>query len=245
MLDTLQSTQVAALNRRTVPHPRRLPRARRRHPRHAHGADGAAHRRASPACSPTSATGSATAARSRRSSRWRPGWRRRLAERCRYLPEIAGWTRRLHDHAYAHGGGRRGAGLPRRRPFDLDGHDQRRRPALPRAGPRARHPLARRPCRLQHARETSPSGNMHGMALSFLAGEESLAPILASRPFASGAAVEHPRLRRALDRPGREGAAARARRRHRRHARRSTSAASRRSSPSGSRAGGRAACTCT
>ena len=30
--------------------------------------------------------------------------------------------------------------------------------------------------------ETSPSGNLHGMALAFLAGEPALAPILASRP---------------------------------------------------------------
>ena len=35
--------------------------------------------------------------------------------------------------------------------------------------------------------ETSPSGNMHGMALSFLAGEESLAPILGEPPVPSGA----------------------------------------------------------
>ena len=104
------------------------------------------------------------------------------AERCRYLAEIAGWTRRLHDHAY-------GMAADGAVPVFLGGDHSISMGTI--SG------VARR-CREQgrelvilwidaHADyntpATTPSGNMHGMALSFLAGEESLAPILASRPF--------------------------------------------------------------
>ena len=104
------------------------------------------------------------------------------AERCRFLPEIAGWTRRLHDHAYGMAGGDRV-------PVFIGGDHSISMGTISGVA---------RACREQgrelvvlwldaHADyntpETTPSGNMHGMALSFLTGEESLAPILGSRPF--------------------------------------------------------------
>ena len=55
----------------------------------------------SSAPSPTSATGSPTAARSTRSRPSRSPWSRGYARRCRHLAEIAGWTRAIHDRAYA------------------------------------------------------------------------------------------------------------------------------------------------
>ena len=181
VLDTLQSTQVAALNRRTVP---------------ILGAClelGAATRGTfmGPMALRTAGIARVLADLghevSDRGTLWEvesvaPGVAPPAAERCRYLPEIAGWTRRLHDHAYAMAAG--GAV-----PVFLGGDHSISMGTI--SG------VARR-CREQgrelailwldaHADyntpETSPSGNMHGMALSFLAGEESLAPILASRPF--------------------------------------------------------------
>ncbi len=104
------------------------------------------------------------------------------AARCRFLPEIAGWTRRLHDHAY-------GMATGDAVPLFLGGDHSISMGTV--SG------IARR-CH-EHGREmvvlwldahadyntpqTSPSGNMHGMALSFIVGEESLKPMLASRPF--------------------------------------------------------------
>ena len=104
------------------------------------------------------------------------------AARCRNLAEIAGWTRRLHDHAY-------GMATADAVPVFLGGDHSISMGTI--SG------VARR-CR-EHGRElvilwldahadfntpeTSPSGNMHGMALSFLVGDGSLAPMLASRPF--------------------------------------------------------------
>jgi arginase len=104
------------------------------------------------------------------------------AARCRHLGVIAGWTRRIHDYAYAMA--ENGAV-----PLVLGGDHAISMGSI--SG------VARR-CREQgrelavlwldaHADyntpATSPSGNMHGMALAFLAGEPSLRPILASRPF--------------------------------------------------------------
>jgi arginase len=105
-----------------------------------------------------------------------------LAGRCRFLPEVAGWTRALHDAAYATAEG--GAvpvvlggdhsismgsvsGVARRVAEEgrelavlwLDAHADYNTP------------------------ETSPSGNLHGMALAMLAGEPALATIL-DRPCA-------------------------------------------------------------
>jgi arginase len=104
------------------------------------------------------------------------------ARRCRFLGEVAGWTRALHDTAYAMAEG--GAvpvflggdhsismgsvsGVARRAAEEgrelavlwLDAHADYNTP------------------------ETSPSGNLHGMALAMLAGEPALAAIL-DRPFA-------------------------------------------------------------
>jgi arginase len=106
----------------------------------------------------------------------------RHAERCRNLREIAGWTRRLHDYAYAMAGE---GGVP----VFLGGDHAI---SMGSASGVARH-CAERGRELAilwldaHADyntpETTPSGNMHGMALSFLAGEPSLRPLLGSRPF--------------------------------------------------------------
>jgi arginase len=106
----------------------------------------------------------------------------RHAERCRHLGEIAGWTRRLHDHAYGMAGD---GGVP----VFLGGDHAISMGSISGV---ARH-CAERGRELAilwldaHADyntpETTPSGNMHGMALAFLAGEPSLAPLLGSRPF--------------------------------------------------------------
>ncbi len=106
----------------------------------------------------------------------------RDAERCRFLGEIAGWTRALHDHAY----GMCGDG---RVPLFLGGDHAISMGTISGV---ARH-CAERGRDLvvlwldAHADynipATSPSGNMHGMVLAFLAGEPSLRPLLGSRPF--------------------------------------------------------------
>ena len=82
--------------------------------------------------SPTSATASPTAARSTRSRPSRSRWTGH-ARRCNHLDR----DRRLDPHdprpGLRDGRGARRAGVPRRRPRDLDGHDHRRRPR-PRRG---------------------------------------------------------------------------------------------------------------
>jgi arginase len=111
-----------------------------------------------------------------------PGLAPAAAERCRFLPEITGWTRRLHDHAYGMAAG--GAV-----PVFLGGDHSISMGTISGVA-RACRERGRELVILwidAHADyntpETSPSGNMHGMALAFLAGEESLAPLLAGRPF--------------------------------------------------------------
>ena len=104
------------------------------------------------------------------------------AARCRHLGEIAGWTRRLHDqaHALATEGGV---------PVFLGGDHAVSLGSISGVA-RACAEAGRELAVLwidAHADyntpESSPSGNLHGMALSFLAGEPALAPILdASRP---------------------------------------------------------------
>lgn len=101
----------------------------------------------------------------------------RSAEICKHLPEIAGWTRHIHDRAYAMAeaatvpifvGGDHSismgsvSGVARRcaergqelAVLWLDAHADYNTP------------------------ETTPSGNLHGMALAFLGGDATLAPIL-------------------------------------------------------------------
>lgn len=103
------------------------------------------------------------------------------ARRCRHLDVVAGWVREVHDraHALAGEGGvpvflggdhaismGTASGVARRcaeagRPFAilwLDAHADYNTP------------------------ETSPSGNLHGMALACLAGDPSLRPLLGARP---------------------------------------------------------------
>lgn len=106
----------------------------------------------------------------------------RHAARCNHLAAIAGWTRTLHDHAY----GMCGAG---RVPLFLGGDHAISMGTISGV---ARH-CAERGREMAilwldaHADyntpETTPSGNMHGMVLAFLAGEPSLRPLLGSRPF--------------------------------------------------------------
>lgn len=106
----------------------------------------------------------------------------RHAERCNHLGTIAGWTRTLHDHAY----GMCGKG---RVPLFLGGDHAISMGTISGV---ARH-CGERGRELvvlwldAHADyntpETTPSGNMHGMVLAFLAGEPSLRPLLGSRPF--------------------------------------------------------------
>jgi arginase len=102
------------------------------------------------------------------------------AARCRRLPEVAGWVRRIHDQAYEMAqesgvplflGGDHAisigtiAGVARRcaetgqelAVLWLDAHADYNTP------------------------ETSPSGNMHGMALAAVAGDQALAPVLGGR----------------------------------------------------------------
>jgi arginase len=106
----------------------------------------------------------------------------RHAERCRNLSEIAGWTRRLHDHAYAMAGE---GGVP----IFLGGDHSVSMGSI--SGVARRCAETGRELVIlwldAHADyntpETTPSGNMHGMALAFLAGEPSLRPLLGSRPF--------------------------------------------------------------
>ncbi len=106
----------------------------------------------------------------------------RFAERCRFLPEIAGWTRAIHDRAHAMAKD----GVP----VFLGGDHSVSMGSISGVARRAAeagrevavlwldaHPDYNTP-------ETTPSGNLHGMSLALLAGEASLAPILGDRPLA-------------------------------------------------------------
>ncbi|MER2508587.1 MAG: arginase [Amaricoccus sp.] len=111
------------------------------------------------------------------------GMEPRWAEFCKHLPEIAGWTRRIHDHAYAMS---RDTGVP-----IFVGGDHSISMGTVSGVARAAAERGREVAVLwldAHADyntpETTPSGNLHGMALSFCAGDPILAPILdAERPF--------------------------------------------------------------
>ena len=166
-----------------------------------------------------------------------------LAARCRHLEAIAGWTRASTtgpsrwreaggvpvflggDHSISMGS-ISGVARPARRAgrklavLWLDAHADYNTP------------------------ETTPSGNLHGMALAMLAGEPSLAAVLGDRPLAPvapeqlhvfGARSVDPEERARLKADGSTWWTCG----------RSTSAASRRCWPSGSRRGGRRGCSST
>jgi arginase len=106
----------------------------------------------------------------------------RHAERCRHLEAIAGWTRRIHDYSYAMA--ENGA-----LPLVLGGDHSISMGSVSGVARRCRE-LGRELARLwldahadSNTPETSPSGNLPGRARAFLAGEPSLRPILAGRPF--------------------------------------------------------------
>ncbi len=118
-----------------------------------------------------------------------PGMAPALAARCRYPEEIAGWTRVLHDRAYEMAGA---GGVP----VFLGGDHSLSMGTISGV---ARHcaEAGRRLAVLwldAHADyntpESSPSGNLHGMALSMLVGEASLAPLLGDRPLRALAAED-------------------------------------------------------
>lgn len=104
-----------------------------------------------------------------------------LAARCRHLGEIGAWVRTIHDRALALA---REGGVP-----IFIGGDHSISMGTVSAMARARAEEGRRLAVLwldAHADyntpETSPSGNLHGMALALLTGEPGLAPLL-DRPF--------------------------------------------------------------
>jgi arginase len=107
-----------------------------------------------------------------------PEW----ADRCNHLQDIAGWTRAIHDRAYAMSKGPGGATAPV--PLFVGGDHAISmgtisgvaRACAERGQELAvlwvdAHPDYNTP-------ETSPSGNMHGMSLAFLGGDPILAPLL-------------------------------------------------------------------
>lgn len=105
------------------------------------------------------------------------------AARCRFLPEIAGWIREIHARAYAMAA--RGS-----LPIFLGGDHAI---SMGTVSGVARHcaETGRELAILwvdahpdYNVPATSPSGNLHGMSLAFLAGEPVLAPIL-DRPVAA------------------------------------------------------------
>jgi arginase len=124
----------------------------------------------------------------------------RTAERCRYLGEVAGGVRRVHEDAYAM---MREGGVP----IFLGGDHSISMGSISGVA-RACAETGREVVVLwldAHADyntpETSPSGNLHGMALSFLAGEPELAPILGRRLDAVAAGSIHVFGARSVD-PG-------------------------------------------
>ena len=161
-------------------------------PRRADGAAGAARPPASPVSSPTSATGSPTAAPCMRSRPSRSTMDPRYAARCRHLGEIAGWTRCLHDYAYAHG-------RERRRSRWCSAATIRSRWARSAASPAAAasrgassRPLARRPRRLQHPRDDAE--RQHARHGARLPGRRAEPPADPRQPaLLSGRRRRHPR----------------------------------------------------
>ena len=105
-----------------------------------------------------------------------------LADRCRHLAEIAGWTRALHEHAYA-------MTEDGRVPVFLGGDHSISMGSISGVARRVAEQGGEVAVLWLDAHadynipETSPSGNLHGMALSFLAGDPSLRPILGDLPF--------------------------------------------------------------
>ena len=103
------------------------------------------------------------------------------ASRCNHLADIAGWTRAIHDRAFAMASE---PGVPL-----FLGGDHAISMGTITGVARARAAQGRETAVLwldAHADyntpETTPSGNMHGMALAFAAGDPILAPLLGDRP---------------------------------------------------------------
>lgn len=103
------------------------------------------------------------------------------AGRCRHLETIAGWTRAIHDQAYA-------MALEPGIPMFLGGDHAISMGSVTGVA-RARAAQGRRLAVLwidAHADyntpETTPSGNMHGMALAAAAGDPILRPLFGDRP---------------------------------------------------------------
>lgn len=103
------------------------------------------------------------------------------AARCRHLQEVADWVRTIHDRAFALAGA---GGVPM-----FIGGDHSISMGTISGVARARAAEGRRLAVLwldAHADyntpETSPSGNLHGMALAALTGDTALAPVI-DRPF--------------------------------------------------------------
>jgi arginase len=113
-----------------------------------------------------------------------------LKARCRHLEAIAGWTRAIHDRAFEMA---RAGGVP----VFLGGDHSISMGSISgvaRACAASGQELAVLWLDAHadyNTPETTPSGNLHGMALSMLAGEPSLAGILGDRP---GAALAAERL---------------------------------------------------
>jgi len=100
-----------------------------------------------------------------------------LSDRCRNVREIAGWTRALHDRAYAL---MKRSGVP-----VFFGGDHALAMGSVAAAARIAEERGKDLVVLwldAHADfntpDTSPSGNMHGMALAYLTGDPSLAPVM-------------------------------------------------------------------
>jgi arginase len=110
----------------------------------------------------------------------RPEMTDAAAARCRNLDEITGWVRAIHDRAYALSA----AGIP----VFMGGDHSLSMGSI--SGIARRCAETGRPLAVlwldAHADyntpATTPSGNMHGMSVAFLTGDEALAPLLGDRP---------------------------------------------------------------